>query len=148
MNIWFVKNCQFLFILFILVILYFYFWAPKQMIRLISMTIGGRAYLNFMGNEFGHPEVRLLAPTCPINVFIWLMIVLCSRGLSSQCQATISLFHLPIEGGIFLPTRDCIATCLPLIRCQLIPICYPEMLHLVVFWLCNCSDCCRLLKVV
>ncbi|KAL6205461.1 hypothetical protein ACLB2K_022720 [Fragaria x ananassa] len=27
-----------------------------KMIRLITMTIGGRAYLNFMGNEFGHPE--------------------------------------------------------------------------------------------
>jgi len=28
------------------------------MIRLITLTIGGRAYLNFMGNEFGHPKVR------------------------------------------------------------------------------------------
>ncbi|XP_024021202.1 1,4-alpha-glucan-branching enzyme 3, chloroplastic/amyloplastic isoform X1 [Morus notabilis] len=27
-----------------------------KMIRLITFTIGGRAYLNFMGNEFGHPE--------------------------------------------------------------------------------------------
>lgn len=27
-----------------------------QMIRLITLTIGGRAYLNFMGNEFGHPK--------------------------------------------------------------------------------------------
>ena len=31
----------------------------KQMIRLLTFTIGGRAYLNFMGNEFGHPEVTL-----------------------------------------------------------------------------------------
>lgn len=31
----------------------------NQMIRLITFTIGGRAYLNFMGNEFGHPEVTL-----------------------------------------------------------------------------------------
>ena len=27
-----------------------------KMIRLISMSLGGEAYLNFMGNEFGHPE--------------------------------------------------------------------------------------------
>ncbi|XP_057977494.1 1,4-alpha-glucan-branching enzyme 3, chloroplastic/amyloplastic [Malania oleifera] len=27
-----------------------------KMIRLITFTISGRAYLNFMGNEFGHPE--------------------------------------------------------------------------------------------
>jgi len=26
------------------------------MIRLISIGLGGEAYLNFMGNEFGHPE--------------------------------------------------------------------------------------------
>ncbi|KAD4178773.1 hypothetical protein E3N88_27364 [Mikania micrantha] len=27
-----------------------------KMIRLITYSIGGRAYLNFMGNEFGHPK--------------------------------------------------------------------------------------------
>ena len=27
-----------------------------KMIRLISFALGGEAYLNFMGNEFGHPE--------------------------------------------------------------------------------------------
>ncbi|XP_010252481.1 PREDICTED: 1,4-alpha-glucan-branching enzyme 3, chloroplastic/amyloplastic [Nelumbo nucifera] len=27
-----------------------------KMIKLITFTIGGRAYLNFMGNEFGHPK--------------------------------------------------------------------------------------------
>mmetsp|Transcript_22026 Transcript_22026/g.16404 ORF Transcript_22026/g.16404 Transcript_22026/m.16404 type:complete len:166 (+) Transcript_22026:1606-2103(+) len=26
------------------------------MIRLLTMGLGGEAYLNFMGNEFGHPE--------------------------------------------------------------------------------------------
>lgn len=26
------------------------------MIRLITFTLGSKAYLNFMGNEFGHPE--------------------------------------------------------------------------------------------
>jgi len=27
-----------------------------KMIRLITLSLGGEAYLNFMGNEFGHPE--------------------------------------------------------------------------------------------
>lgn len=30
--------------------------ALHKMIRLISLSLGGEAYLNFMGNEFGHPE--------------------------------------------------------------------------------------------
>jgi len=30
--------------------------ALHKMIRLITMTLGGEGYLNFMGNEFGHPE--------------------------------------------------------------------------------------------
>jgi len=30
--------------------------ALHNMLRLISLTLGGEAYLNFMGNEFGHPE--------------------------------------------------------------------------------------------
>ncbi|HRW97508.1 MAG TPA: alpha amylase C-terminal domain-containing protein, partial [Bacteroidales bacterium] len=30
--------------------------ALHKMIRLITIVLGGQAYLNFMGNEFGHPE--------------------------------------------------------------------------------------------
>jgi len=30
--------------------------ALHKMIRLISLALGGEGYLNFMGNEFGHPE--------------------------------------------------------------------------------------------
>jgi 1,4-alpha-glucan branching enzyme len=30
--------------------------ALHKLIRLITMSAGGEAYLNFMGNEFGHPE--------------------------------------------------------------------------------------------
>eukprot|EP00271_Cylindrocystis_brebissonii_P015791 TRINITY_DN38807_c0_g1_i1.p1 TRINITY_DN38807_c0_g1~~TRINITY_DN38807_c0_g1_i1.p1 ORF type:complete len:843 (+),score=158.78 TRINITY_DN38807_c0_g1_i1:27-2531(+) len=30
--------------------------ALHKMIRLITMALGGEGYLNFMGNEFGHPE--------------------------------------------------------------------------------------------
>src|SRR3569833_3038520 len=30
--------------------------ALHKMIRLITNALGGEAYLNFMGNEFGHPE--------------------------------------------------------------------------------------------
>jgi len=34
--------------------------ALHKMIRLITYGLGGEGYLNFMGNEFGHPEVLLL----------------------------------------------------------------------------------------
>eukprot|EP00899_Mesostigma_viride_P022412 jgi/Mesvir1/3355/Mv06741-RA.1 len=30
--------------------------ALHKMVRLITMALGGNGYLNFMGNEFGHPE--------------------------------------------------------------------------------------------
>ena len=30
--------------------------ALHKMIRAVTMTLGGEGYLNFMGNEFGHPE--------------------------------------------------------------------------------------------
>ena len=30
--------------------------ALHKLIRLVTMGLGGEAYLNFMGNEFGHPE--------------------------------------------------------------------------------------------
>ena len=30
--------------------------ALHKMIRLFTISLGGQAYLNFMGNEFGHPE--------------------------------------------------------------------------------------------
>ena len=30
--------------------------ALHKMIRLVTASLGGEGYLNFMGNEFGHPE--------------------------------------------------------------------------------------------
>lgn len=30
--------------------------ALHKMIRLVTIAAGGEGYLNFMGNEFGHPE--------------------------------------------------------------------------------------------
>lgn len=30
--------------------------ALHKMIRLLTLGLGGDSYLNFMGNEFGHPE--------------------------------------------------------------------------------------------
>jgi 1,4-alpha-glucan branching enzyme len=30
--------------------------ALHKMIKLLVQSLGGEAYLNFMGNEFGHPE--------------------------------------------------------------------------------------------
>lgn len=47
------------------------------MIRLISFTIGGHVYLNFMGNEFGHPKVKPLSLQYPLTTeYIQLTIVL------------------------------------------------------------------------
>lgn len=34
--------------------------ALHKMIRLITMGLGGEGYLNFMGNEFGHPGTERL----------------------------------------------------------------------------------------
>lgn len=33
--------------------------ALHKMIRLITMGLGGEGYLNFMGNEFGHPGTTM-----------------------------------------------------------------------------------------
>lgn len=33
--------------------------ALHKMIRLVTMGLGGEGYLNFMGNEFGHPGMDL-----------------------------------------------------------------------------------------
>ena len=30
--------------------------AMHKLIRAVTMALGGESYLNFMGNEFGHPE--------------------------------------------------------------------------------------------
>lgn len=38
--------------------------ALHKMIRLITMGLGGEGYLNFMGNEFGHPGI------CFIYLFV------------------------------------------------------------------------------
>lgn len=35
--------------------------ALHKMIRLITMGLGGEGYLNFMGNEFGHPGKRIMS---------------------------------------------------------------------------------------
>lgn len=36
--------------------------ALHKMIRLVTMGLGGEGYLNFMGNEFGHPG-KLFGPS-------------------------------------------------------------------------------------
>ena len=41
--------------------------ALHKMIRLITLTLGGESYLNFMGNEFGHP-VRCCALLCTLHL--------------------------------------------------------------------------------
>lgn len=100
------------------------------MIRMITFTIGGRAYLNFMGNEFGHPKVRFWLQSLLFSSYIlarWsiynlktllvIMNFLCLRGWSSQCQATTSHIRLLIVVGIFCQMK-CITVYFPLIRYQ------------------------------
>jgi hypothetical protein len=36
--------------------------ALHKMIRLLVHSLGGEGYLNFEGNEYGHPEVRSIHP--------------------------------------------------------------------------------------
>lgn len=90
-----------------------------QLMKLITFTICGRAYLNFMGNEFGHPDVRLFTIyiiSGSLNLFplsfknsnlsfrcslITLIVFFVSRGLSSQCQQTTTHFHWLIADGIY-----------------------------------------------
>lgn len=38
--------------------------ALHKMIRLITMGLGGEGYLNFMGNEFGHPGIFFKVNIC------------------------------------------------------------------------------------
>jgi len=59
------------------------------MIRLITFTSGGRAYLNFMGNEFGHPEVNLQTPTVlktSSSCFWFWRFILVSEGWVSNAE--------------------------------------------------------------
>jgi hypothetical protein len=42
--------------------------ALHKMIRLITMGLGGEGYLNFMGNEFGHPGENKYFPARSLNL--------------------------------------------------------------------------------
>ena len=44
--------------------------ALHKMIRLITMALGGNSYLNFMGNEFGHPEWIDFPRSSLTNIFL------------------------------------------------------------------------------
>lgn len=46
--------------------------ALHKMIRLITMGLGGEGYLNFMGNEFGHPGMLLIINILCLYVFAFL----------------------------------------------------------------------------
>lgn len=68
--------------------------AFHKMIRMLTCGLGGEAWLNFMGNEFGHPEV------CFTN-FILNSILLFS-GWTSHVLATTSLIITAVVNGILL----------------------------------------------
>lgn len=66
--------------------------ALHKMIRLITMGLGGEGYLNFMGNEFGHPGKKRF----PCSVFRFHINHSLSRSiLFYQCVAL--LFPLGIH---------------------------------------------------
>lgn len=55
--------------------------ALHKMIRLITMGLGGEGYLNFMGNEFGHPgDVSSFHISVPNSEFHYYELMLL-RGL-------------------------------------------------------------------
>ncbi|XP_051133984.1 1,4-alpha-glucan-branching enzyme 3, chloroplastic/amyloplastic isoform X2 [Andrographis paniculata] len=61
-----------------------------KMIRLITFTIGGQAYLNFMGNEFGHPK-RVEFPM-PSNNFSYSLANRCWDLLEDQLHKKLFAF--------------------------------------------------------
>lgn len=98
-----------------------YVIESNQMTRLITFTICGGAYLNFMGNEFGHPDVSVFSMCYPWKVlFMQLTIFSCARGWNSRCQAIISHFHVLTVDGILLQMEECIMIYMSLIRCTMI----------------------------
>ena len=66
--------------------------ALHKMIRLMTISVGGDAYLNFMGNEFGHPEWIDSLARVTIGAMLmhavsgrWPITVSCATG-SSACS--------------------------------------------------------------
>lgn len=51
--------------------------ALHKMIRLITMGLGGEGYLNFMGNEFGHPGNVHIIGFYHLELFILVPFNLC-----------------------------------------------------------------------
>lgn len=76
-----------------------------KMIRLITFTIGGSAYLNFMGNEFGHPK-RIEFPM-PSNKFSYTLANRCWELLEDKSHKKLFAFdkdmmRLDIDDRILL----------------------------------------------
>lgn len=61
-----------------------------KIIKLITFTIGAPAYLNFMGNEFGHPK-RIEFPT-PSNNFSFLLANRCWDLLENEVHCNLLSF--------------------------------------------------------
>lgn len=101
------------------------------MIRLITFSLSGRAFLNFMGNEFGHPKVTLAFSGHQsgfvdflLSVYWFLfvsfqllysqiMVICLGRGLNFQCLATTSPIPWLTVSGIS-GKMECIVTSTPL----------------------------------
>lgn len=56
---------------------------------LLVHTLGGEGYLNFGGNEFGHPEVSKLALFLFMRIYT--KMIICGSGLTSLVKVTTTL---------------------------------------------------------
>lgn len=70
--------------------------ALHKMIRLITMGLGGEGYLNFMGNEFGHPG------TVSISLF---RLVLYKMGL----RVHFFIFSCDFQNGSIFPEASSVS---------------------------------------
>lgn len=72
--------------------------ALHKMIRLITMGLGGEGYLNFMGNEFGHPgEIKYFVACClnldqTFHLNLDMVVLMSEEGIN--CKVFIQTFIL------------------------------------------------------
>lgn len=66
--------------------------ALHKMIRLITMGLGGEGYLNFMGNEFGHPGTTM--SSIKATYFIYPLIRKGFRECTSLLYLVLQIFRM------------------------------------------------------
>lgn len=68
--------------------------AEDVYISLLTQSLGGEGYLNFEGNEFGHPEVKHISSQGAISEF------LSRSGLTSLAKGTEILSTMLADNGM------------------------------------------------